>query len=410
VLEHYARPDCDGLYRLTLVLENVHCAACAWLIHRFVGALEGVAEIRVDVTDGRAHLQWNPERTPLSEIAARLAALGYRPHLDSPMAGHARNKTERRQMLKYIVVAGLGMMQVMSYALAKYIGAVAGPGSGNRALLSAHFHGGGRAGLPVRRPDLLQVGLAHPDPGRMGMDVPVAAAMLLALFSSVYVTLFSYGHVYFDSVVMFIFFLLLGRYAVLVARQNAGQLHSALARSLPVQARRLTTEGSELVTLVELEAGDRVQVAAGETLPADGIIESGNRSWSMSRCCRANRCRAVGSSATGPGRQPGPRWPDGAQGRGTRPVDHAVGHRAHARPGPHLQAAHGPDGRQAGQLVRRLCPDRRGHCRPGLVADRSGHGPAGGAGGAGRVLPLCIGIGHAGGPGLPRAVLPAWAC
>jgi P-type Cu2+ transporter len=276
VLSHYAKADCDGLYRLSVVLENVHCAACAWLIHRFVGALDGVAEIRVDVSDGRAHLLYNPERTPLSEIAARLASLGYRPHLDSPMAGVARNQTERRQMLKYIVVAGLGMMQVMSYALAKYIGAWQGidPETERFFLLIS---------MVVAVPVCLYSGQIFYKSawrtliqGRIGMDVPVASAMLLALFASVFITLFGSGPVYFDSVVMFIFFLLLGRYAVLVARQNAGQLHSALARSLPVQARRLTGQGSELVSLVELAPGDRVQVAAGETLPADGLIESGS--------------------------------------------------------------------------------------------------------------------------------------
>ncbi len=275
IYDHYARSDCDGFYRLTLVLENVHCAACAWLIHRFVGALPGLAEVRVDVSDGRVHLRFDPDRTPLSEIAARLASLGYRPHLDSPLAGTARNQTERRQMLKYIVVAGLGMMQVMSYALAKYIGAWQGidPEAERFFLLISMvvavpvcLYSGQIFYKSAWRP-LIQ--------GRMGMDVPVAAAMLLALFSSVYITLFGSGAVYFDSVVMFIFFLLLGRYAVLVARQNAGQLHSALARSLPVQTRRLNDSGSELVSLVELSVGDRLQVTAGETVPADGRIESG---------------------------------------------------------------------------------------------------------------------------------------
>jgi len=275
VRAHYAHADCDGLYRLTLVLENVHCAACAWLIQRFVGALEGVAEIRVDVADGRAHVRFDPEASPLSEIAARLAALGYRPHLDSPEAGTARNQTERRQMLKYIVVAGLGMMQVMSFALSKYIGAWQ-----DLDVQTERFFV--LISMVVAVPVSLYAGQMFYKSAwrtlktrRMGMDVPVAAAMLLALFFSVYVTLFGSGDVYFDSVVMFIFFLLLGRYAVLVARQNAGQLQSALARSLPVQVRRLDTEGSELVALVELAAGDRVQVTAGETVPADGLIESG---------------------------------------------------------------------------------------------------------------------------------------
>ncbi|MCC5864439.1 MAG: cadmium-translocating P-type ATPase [Wenzhouxiangella sp.] len=276
VRDHYAKPDCDGLYRLSLVLENVHCTACAWLIHRFVGALPGVAEIRVDVSDGRVHLCYNPERTPLSEIAARLASLGYRPHLDSPLAGTARNQTERRQMLKYIVVAGLGMMQVMSFALSKYIGAWQGMDAETERFFLL-------ISMVVAVPVCLYSGqLFYKSAwrtliqGRMGMDVPVSAAMLLALFSSVFITLFGSGPVYFDSVVMFIFFLLLGRYAVLVARQNAGQLHSALARSLPVQARRLTDQGPELVSLIELQSGDRVQIGPGETIPADGRIFAGS--------------------------------------------------------------------------------------------------------------------------------------
>ena len=276
ILEHYARADCDGLQRLTLVLENVHCAACAWLIHRYVGTLEGVSEIRVDITDGRAHLTWNPEHTALSEIAAHLAALGYRPHLDSPMAGQARNQSERRTMLKYIVVAGLGMMQVMSYALAKYIGAWQGLDAQTERFFLV-------ISMMVAVPVCLYSGQLFYKSAwralkqkRMSMDIPVASAMLLALFSSVVITIVDAGQVYFDSVVMFIFFLLLGRYAVLVARQSAGQLHSALARSLPVQAKRLTDDGSELVTLIELEPGNRVQVGSGETLPADGVIESGN--------------------------------------------------------------------------------------------------------------------------------------
>ena len=275
VRAHYAHADCDRLYRLTLVLENVHCPACAWLIQRFVGSLEGLAEIRVDVADGRAHLRFDPERTPLSEVAARLAALGYCPHLDSPTAGIARNQSERRQILKYIVVAGLGMMQVMSYALAKYIGAWQGLDAQTERFFLL-------ISMVVAVPVCLYAGQVFYKSAwrtlsqrRMGMDVPVAAAMLLALFSSVAITLFGSGPVYFDSVVMFIFFLLLGRYAVLVARQNAGQLQSALARSLPVQTRRLTDDGSELVALIELNAGDRVQVTAGETIPADGLIESG---------------------------------------------------------------------------------------------------------------------------------------
>jgi Cu2+-exporting ATPase len=275
VRSHYARPD-DGGYRISLVLENVHCAACAWLIQRFVGRVPGVDDIRIDVTDGRADLIFDPEQVSLSRVAARLAALGYRPHLDSPTAGSARNKAERRQMLKYIAVAGLGMMQVMSYALAVYIGVWQDIDPRSERFFNL-------MSMIVAVPVAIYSGQIFYRSawrslrrGRMGMDVPVAAAMLLALGSSVVLTWLDAGEPYFDSVVMFIFFLLLGRYAVMVARQNAGQLHSALARSLPDQARRLTDGRPETISRVELAEGDHLLIASGDTVPADGLILSGS--------------------------------------------------------------------------------------------------------------------------------------
>ncbi len=276
ILDHYARRDCDNLAGLSLVIENVHCAACAWLIKRFVGELDGVAEIQVDIGDGRARLNFDPERTQLSEVAGRLAALGYRPHLDSPRAGEQRDRLERRRLLKAIAVAGLGMMQVMSYALAGYIGAFQDIDPTSERFFQL-------ISMLVAVPVALYAGRIFYASawrtlrqGRMGMDVPVAAAMLLALGTSIVITFLDAGEAYFDSVVMFIFFLLLGRYAVLVSRQRAGSVHSALARALPTAARRLTADGSsEAVALIELAAGDRVVLSGGETVPADGRIVSG---------------------------------------------------------------------------------------------------------------------------------------
>jgi Cu2+-exporting ATPase len=275
VLDHHARHLDDDRVELALVLENVHCAACAWLIRRFVGELEGVSALTVDIADGRASLRFDPTRTPLSEIAARLAALGYRPHLDSPEAGQDRDREQRHEMLKALVVAGLGMMQVMSFALAGYIGAMQDIDPTSERFFQL-------ISMIVAVPVALYSGRIFYrsawrtlKSGRMGMDVPVALAMLLALLSSIAITWADAGETYFDSVVMFIFFLLLGRYAVLVARQKAGRLHSALARALPTQVRRLNDSGSELVSLVELAVGDRIQVSAGETIAADGTVLRG---------------------------------------------------------------------------------------------------------------------------------------
>lgn len=278
VLAYHGRERPEGRVDLTLVLENVHCAACTWLLRRYVGSLPGVHDLDVDLADGRAMLVFEPARTALSEIAARLAALGYRPHLDAPEAGLDRDREQRREQLKALLVAGLGMVQVMSYALAGYIGAwqdIDGQSARFLELIS----------MLVAVPVALYSGrlfyrsawstLAA---GRMGMDVPVAVALLVALTASVLITLSGGGETYFDSVVMFLFFLLLGRYAVVIARQRAGRLHSALARALPSQVRRLNNGRPEQVALIELAVGDRILIGAGETVAADGRIVRGGAS------------------------------------------------------------------------------------------------------------------------------------
>jgi Cu2+-exporting ATPase len=258
------------------VLENVHCAACAWLVRRYLGRYPGVGDCRLDVGDGRLSLAFDPARTPLSALAAALARIGYPPHLDDPAAGLDRDRNERRRMLRYLIVAAVGMMQVMSYALANYIGAFQGIDPETERFFKL-------VSMLVAVPVALYAGQPfyrsaynHLRNRSLGLDVPVAAAILLALFSSVAITLFGHGEVYFDSVVMFVFFLLLGRLAVMLARQRAGAVHSALARALPGQAVRLLANGrSERVGLVELAEGDRVLVADGEVVPADGVVLGG---------------------------------------------------------------------------------------------------------------------------------------
>ncbi|NKI35385.1 cadmium-translocating P-type ATPase [Wenzhouxiangella sp. XN79A] len=275
VLDYHATAPGADRRSIVLVLENVHCAACAWLVNHYLSGFPGVAESRLDVGDGRLRLTFDPAATPLSQLAAALDRLGYPPHLDTPDSGVERDRNERHRMLRYLMVSALGMMQVMSYALAKYIGAFQGMDAQTEeffrlismlvAVPVALY-----AGQPFYRSALRHLMQRH-----LGIDVPVAAALLIALFSSVLITLFGEGEVYFDSVVMFLFFLLLGRFAVMVARQRSGAVHSALARALPDQARRVTDRGTETVGVVELAAGDRVLVGDGEVVPADGRVVEG---------------------------------------------------------------------------------------------------------------------------------------
>ena len=266
----------NGQYEMLLQVEGIHCAACAWLIRSQLESRPGVGQVQVDVATGFVRITWQPDRIRLSKIAGILAGVGYRPHLPLAAAEETGRQLERRTALKRLAVAGLGMMQVMMYAVALYTGEAMGISEANARFLQW-------VSLLVTTPVLLYSGrpfysnawrsLRH---AKVSMDVPVALAITIAFSMSCFNFLTGKGHVYFDSVVMFVFFLSLGRYAELMIRHRNLQTGLALARLLPEWAERLSGDQSEQVPSGDLRVNDKVRVKAGQTFPADGVILEGS--------------------------------------------------------------------------------------------------------------------------------------
>jgi Cu2+-exporting ATPase len=272
-----ARTLADGTREATVIVEGLYCAACAWLIEHVLEPLDGVEEIQVNPATGRALLRWDPARIPLSTLLRRMHGLGYRP---SPVGSEDTLPVaarERQAGLKRLAVAGLGMMQVMMYAVGLYAGAIhAGMDPAIASLLrgvsllvatpvvfyaGAPFFRGAWRDLRARRP---------------GMDVPVALAVGAGYAASVWNTLIGHGEVYFDSVTMFVFFLTVARYLEMAARHRATQSTDAVARMLPATALRIAPDGrEERIARSELAEGDRVRIRAGDAVPADGRIRLG---------------------------------------------------------------------------------------------------------------------------------------
>lgn len=273
LLETVSAPAGDGLRSCTMLVEGVRCAACGWLIERSLEQMPGVREIRVNPATARARLVWAPGILPLSGALSVLSRLGYRPHPGSAGAADMALR-ERRGALRRLGVAGIGMMQVMMYAVALYVGAFQDMDPGLEALFRW-------VSLLVATPVVLYSGRpffagAWRDlsSGRPGMDVPVALAVGAGWLASVIHTASGRGEVYFDSVTMFVFLLSLARYLEMNARHRAGDTQEALARLLPQTARRLAPDKRwETVALRELQRGDIVSVRHGETLPADGRLQ-----------------------------------------------------------------------------------------------------------------------------------------
>ncbi|MGD2127810.1 MAG: heavy metal translocating P-type ATPase [Lysobacterales bacterium] len=271
----WGEPLADGKRELLLQTEGIRCAACAWLIRSHVEGRSGVQSVQVDTATGYTRIVWDPEKNRLSSLAAALMELGYKPHLPLAGAEEKGRQEERRNSMKRLGVAGLGMMQVMMYAVGLYAGDAFGIAVAERSFLEW-------VSLLVTLPVLVYSGRVFYEgawrsirAGRPGMDVPVALAITLAFLASCINFFRGAGEVWFDSVVMFIFFLSLGRHIEMVLRHRNLQAGAALARLLPEWAERLEQGQPRTVPAADLVEGDRILVRTGEAFPADGAIRSG---------------------------------------------------------------------------------------------------------------------------------------
>lgn len=288
-----------------LVLEGITCAACVWLNEQHVAQLPGVLAVDVNYTTRRARVRWDDRRIALSEILKAIADIGYRAHPFDPARQEAVAQKERRAMLWRLAVSGLGMMQVMMYAYPTY---VANEGELTPDVATLLRWSSLLLTLPVI---LYACGPFFRNAWRdiklrrVGMDTPVALGIGAAFVASVWATLIGQGHVYYDSINMFVFFLLGGRYLELLARQKALRATEELGRLAPAFADRLTGQqsdaGIERVLVSALLVGDRVLVKPGSQIPADGIVLDGASSVDESLLTGESRpvAKAVGASVTG---------------------------------------------------------------------------------------------------------------
>jgi len=272
----FVRPLDGDRAEITLAPENIRCAACAWLIEQHLSRLPGVESAVANVATRRVVVRWRDRELTVSRLLATLADIGYLAWPFEVSRADEADRRARRSLLMRMAVAMLGMMQVMMYAWPIYTHeATIDPGQlqlmrwASLALTlpvvlysaSPIFAGAWRS---LRR-------------RHMGMDVPVAIGIGAGFIASTLATLRGVGEVYFDSVTMFVAFLLLARYLELRVRQASRSGAEMLARQLPATCERLDAEGGvgERVPVARLQAGDRIRVKAGEIIPADGTVVAG---------------------------------------------------------------------------------------------------------------------------------------
>ncbi|WP_314776075.1 heavy metal translocating P-type ATPase [Cardiobacterium hominis] len=273
IAAQYTYQDGDT-QEIHLYIDGLHCAACTWLISHALQDAHGISHTRINLGTGRAEIRWRD--TPLSAILATIASLGYTPNLHTPDEEDNKQRRERNHDLLRLIVAGLGMMQVMMFATGLYTGAWHGIDHEYEQLLrwisllcSAPVML--YAGYPYLKNAWL--GLRHCQPN---MDLPIALACAGAWLASLYHTLIGRGEIYYDGVTMFIFFISISRYLEAHTRRRARHNQQHFARLLPDAVYKYNDRGeTQLVPLPTIQPGDHIRVLPTHTIPVDGEITGG---------------------------------------------------------------------------------------------------------------------------------------
>ena len=283
--EAFSRPVAGGgtTREAFLAIEGMHCAACALSVENALQHLPGVLGVQVNGASATARLTWLPEHGRPSHWFAALKRAGYSGLPAGDLLAAAPRRRAARLMLWRWLVAGFCMMQVMMYAAPAYWTAPGEISPDAQALLRW-------ASWTLTLPVVLFscwpfFGAALRDLRhlRIGMDVPVALGILIAFGASSAATFDPAGilgaEVWFDSVTMFVFFLLSGRLLEQRLRARTAGSLEALMRRLPDSVERQNVHGMfETVPVRKLAVGDLIRVLPGQVLPADGTITDGSSS------------------------------------------------------------------------------------------------------------------------------------
>lgn len=265
----------DGhISEINLLVEGIHCAACVWLIERTLTPIPGVFSAQVNLSGKRLHLRWDQSQVRLSELIQHLSHIGYAAVPFDPETAEGRLRKRDRSLLYRLVFAGFAMMNLLWISIALYSGA-------DQGEFREWFHW---LGFSLATPTLLYSGYPFLRGAWTGlaarhltMDLPIAIGAVTTYLYSTYITVNGslVGEVYFDTVVNFIFVILIGRYLESAAKRKAVSSTQRLMDLQPRVATVIRSGGEEVVPVRSLVVGDLVIVKPGQRIPVDGELIEG---------------------------------------------------------------------------------------------------------------------------------------
>lgn len=266
----------DKLSEIQLTIEGINCPACGWLIEKQLIKHHAIAQVGVNVSAHRATIKWNAEVLPLSSILSAIETIGYKALPFSPDKHEQIFQSEHKKFLKKLGLAGIMTMQVMMLAFALYFGVFGNLDEETKQFL--HW-----VSLVLTTPVVIYSGSVFVSSAlnglaakQLNMDLPISIAILTTFAGSAWSTFDGQGEVFFESICMFIFLLLIGRLFEHKGREKALEISNNLINVVPVKARLISEE--QVTTEVPakvLKSGQLHQVLTGEQFPVDGEIING---------------------------------------------------------------------------------------------------------------------------------------
>lgn len=271
-------PMADGSMSTELSISGLHCAACAWLIENVASRTAGWRLARVKLNRHTVQIVFDPEQIKLSEIARCVGRLGYTlsPLTTEPVD---RFREENRRLLMQIAVAGFCATNAMWIAVALYAGDASGVAAEHRSFLRIVGTTLGIAAVVFPGRTFFVSAWASIQTRTPHMDLPVALGLSVGTLVGLANVIRGSGDVYFDSLSMLVFLLLIGRWIQFRQQHRAASAVDLLLRITPQHARLVddgdTGDVNRWVMVNSLVAGQTIRVNVGESIPVDGRIITG---------------------------------------------------------------------------------------------------------------------------------------
>jgi Cu2+-exporting ATPase len=267
-----------------LFVDNVHCAACLWLLEKLPRVVHGVIEARVELRRRAVTLVWDSSRVNLSKIASALDSLGYPPHPVRQSTALAARRAEDRRHLVRLGIAGACAGNIMLLAFSLYAGLFDGIEPVYARLFSWISLAFTVVALAWPGRVFFRGAIAAIRTRTLHLDLPIALGLGAGAVWSAYVTVFNThgsrvagaGGIYFDSLAMLVFALLIGRFIQHRQQRWAADSVELLFSLSPTSARLVGEDGVREVPVETIKTGQLVEVLAGDCFPVDGVVESGS--------------------------------------------------------------------------------------------------------------------------------------